>query len=307
MKPLILLFLSFITTTIHAEALSEKPLEVQKVTDNVYAIVGDLDQRSPKNHANNATFGLVVTDEGAMLIDSGGSLHGAEQLNRAIRSVTDKPVKIVINTGGQDHRWLGNSYFKAKGAHIIASKPAAADHRARTNYHFNRLDQLLGKDLDGTKEQHADETFEGKLNLKFGGFDFELVHAGPAHTVGDIFVWMPQQGVMFSGDIVFTERALGPGPAQNGASWLHVFEQMMSYNPKHIIPGHGHAATPEKATADTYNYIKFLRQEVARVLENDGDVQDAIKINQSRFSYLKVFDRIARRNAQSIFNQMEFE
>ncbi len=252
MKNLILILLLLSTTIVQAEVA----LEIQKVTENVYAIVGDLDQRSPGNHANNATFGLVVTNEGALLIDSGGSFNGARQLDQAIRSITDKPVKIVINTGGQDHRWLGNSYFKTQGAHIIASKAAAADHRARTNYHFNRLDQLLGKDLDGTKEYYADETFEESMKLKFGDFDFELIQAGPGHTVGDIFIWMPQQKVMFSGDIVFTERTLGPGPAQNAASWIHLFDQMMSFKPTYIIPGHGH---------------------------------------------------IAHRNAQAVFNQMEFE
>lgn len=302
-RNLLLMILLSVSTIAH----SETELEVQKVTDNVYAIVGALDQRNPDNYANNATFGFVVTDDGVMLIDSGGSFKGAEQLERAIRTVTDKPVKIVINSGGQDHRWLGNSYFKSKGAHIIASKAASADHRIRTNYHFNRLDQLLGNSLDGTEEVYADQTFEGSLMLNFGGFDFLLIHAGPAHTVGDIFIWMPQQRVMFSGDIVFTERALGPGPAQNVASWLRVFEKMMSYQPKYIIPGHGHVATSKKATNDTYDYLKFLRKEVAKVNDDGGDVQDAIKVDQSRFNYLKVFERISRRNIQSVFNQMEFE
>ncbi len=286
---------------------AETALEVQRVTENVYAIVGELEQRNPDNYANNATFGLVVTEEGALLIDSGGSFKGAEQLDRAIRTVTDKPVKIVINSGGQDHRWLGNSYFKARGAHVITSKAADADHHARTSDHFNRLDQLLGKALEGTEESYADQIFEERMDLKFGGFDFILIHAGPAHTVGDIFIWMPRQRVMFSGDIVYTERALGPGPAQDSASWIKVFETMMSYQPKYIIPGHGHPATPEQARADTYDYLKFLRQEVAKVLEDGGDAQDAIEIDQSRFSYLKVHDRISRRNAQEIFNQMEFE
>lgn len=220
-KNIALVLLLTFTSMVQAEVA----LEVQKVTENVYAIVGELDQRSPDNLANNATFGLVVTDDGALLIDSGGSYKGAEQLDQTIRSITDKPVKIVINSGGQDHRWLGNSYFKAKGARIITSKQAAADHRARTNSQFNRLDQLLGSALDGTKESYADETFDGEIDLTFGGFDFKLVHVAPAHTVGDIFVWMPQQSVMFSGDIVFTERALGPGPAQNNVSWISVFEK----------------------------------------------------------------------------------
>jgi len=298
-----LLLLAGISAIAHAEV----PLKIQKVADNVYAIIGELDQRSPDNYANNATFGFVVTDEGVLLIDSGGSYRGAEQIDRAIRSITDKPVKTVINSGGQDHRWLGNGYFKAKGARIIASSAAVADHRARTNDHFNRLDQLLGKTLDGTEAHYADQTFDQKMSLTFGGIEFKLVHAGPAHTVGDSFIWMPQQRVMFSGDIVYTERMLGLGPAQDSASWLRVFEAMMEYRPAWIVPGHGHAAPPVRARADTYDYLTFLRQQVAGVIEEGGDTIDATNIDQSRFSYLKVSDQISRRNAQDVFNQMEFE
>lgn len=292
---------------ISATANAEFPLEIQKVTDNVYAIVGELNQRSPDNYANNATFGFVVTDEGVLLIDSGGSYKGAEQIDEAIHSITGKPIKIVINSGGQDHRWLGNGYFKARGARIIASSAAASDQRSRTNYHFNRLDQLLGKALDGTEAVYPDETFKQEMALTLGGIDFTLLYAGPAHTVGDIFVWMPQQHIMFSGDIVFTERMLGTGPAQDSASWLNVFETMMRYHPHWIVPGHGHAAPPGQARADTYNYLKFLRQNAARVIDEGGDAIDATKIDQSRFRYLKQFDKISRRNAQAVFDQMEFE
>ncbi|MES9905293.1 MAG: sulfurtransferase, partial [Sedimenticola sp.] len=77
--------------------------------------------------------------------------------------------------------------------------------------------------------------------------------------------------------------------------------------PKHIIPGHGHATTLERAKADTYDYLIFLRQEIGKLIENDGDVLEAVKIDQSRFSYLEVFEQIAGRNAQAVFTQMEFE
>jgi glyoxylase-like metal-dependent hydrolase (beta-lactamase superfamily II) len=106
-------------------------LRLQKVTDNIYAIVGPYGNRTPENLGNNATFGLVVTDEGVVLIDSGGSYLGAAEIDKAIKQVTEKPVKIVINSGGQDHRWLGNGYFKKQGAKIIASKAAVEDQRAR--------------------------------------------------------------------------------------------------------------------------------------------------------------------------------
>ena len=95
-------------------------LEPVKVADGLYALVGPLGQRDAANAGDNATFGAIVTPEGVILIDSGAGDAGAELISRALRSVTDKPVRWVINTGSQDHRWLGNAWFAARGARIIA-------------------------------------------------------------------------------------------------------------------------------------------------------------------------------------------
>ncbi|MDX9995982.1 MAG: MBL fold metallo-hydrolase, partial [Rhodocyclaceae bacterium] len=71
----------------------------ERVTDNVYAIVGPLGQRSMENDGLNANYGFVVTPAGVALIDSGASRLGAQKLAAAIRAVTDLPVRWVINTG----------------------------------------------------------------------------------------------------------------------------------------------------------------------------------------------------------------
>ncbi len=133
---------------------------MQPVTDGVWAVVGEKEQRSHENLANNATFGLVATEAGAVLIDLGGSWKGAAALHDAVRAVTDQPVAYVINTGGQDHRWLGNGYWQAQGATVIASEAAVEDQRARASMRMTALKQI--------------------------------VHPGPAHTPGDSFVWMPE-------------------------------------------------------------------------------------------------------------------
>lgn len=90
-------------------------LQLQKINESVFAIVGDLGNRSSDNLGNNATFGFVVTTEGVVLIDSGGSYYGAMQIHDLIKTVTNKNIVKVINTGGQDHRWFGNDYFKQQG------------------------------------------------------------------------------------------------------------------------------------------------------------------------------------------------
>ena len=95
------LFLILIVTMVATHA----SLEVQKVADNVYALVGETTQRSPSNFGNNSTHGVIVTKEGAILIDSGASYLGAKELHQAVQTITDQPIKIVINTGGQDHQY----------------------------------------------------------------------------------------------------------------------------------------------------------------------------------------------------------
>jgi len=291
-----------------APAFPAAALEVQKVTEGVYALVGELGQRSPENLGNNATFGVVVTKDGVVLVDPGGSREGAQRIEAAIRTVTDKPVTLVINTGGQDHRWLGNGYFKAKGARILASKAAAADHRARARDQLILLDNLVGaKGMAGTTPVYADETFEERKELTLGGTKLVLRHAGPAHTPGDSFVWLPREKVVFTGDVVYVERMLGVGAESKSGNWVKVFDEIAALAPKYVVPGHGRATTLERARADTYDYLVALRASVKEFIARGGGIEEIGKIDQSRFRYLQVYEELKGRNAQQVYQEMEWE
>ncbi len=282
-------------------------LEVQPVADGVWALVGETEQRSPGNLANNATFGVVETAEGAVLIDPGGSWKGAEAIHAAIRGLTDRPVAVVINTGGQDHRWLGNGYWKAQGARVIASQAAVADQTARADQQMQGLRTLLGDVLAGTAPATADETFEDAHAFALGGLRFEIVHSGPAHTPGDSFVWVPARGTVFTGDIVYVERILGVGDQSSISNWPAAFEAVAALAPEHVVPGHGHATTLARARADTYDYLMNLRAKIAAHIEAGGDAMGAVAVDQSAFAHLEQFESLARRNAQTAFEQMEWE
>jgi glyoxylase-like metal-dependent hydrolase (beta-lactamase superfamily II) len=283
-------------------------LESIKVTDSVWAIVGPLSNRTPQNLGNNATFGLVVTSEGAVLVDPGGSYLGAKQLHGVVKKITDKPVKYVINTGGQDHRWFGNDYFSRLGAKVIASKNAVADQKQRFNSQWNRMANTAGEAaLQGTKAKHADIVFDTSHTFSLGGIAFEVHHKGQAHTPGDSYVWLPARKVIFSGDIVYTERMLNVSEYSNGKSWLTVFEAMAAHKPVHVVPGHGHPTDLNTATRDTYDYLAFLRNSVTAFMEEGHDISDIGKIDQSAFSYLQNFDSLSGRNIQKVYREMEWE
>jgi len=299
-----LLFLS-ISSALFA---SQETLEVIDISKNIKAIVGETSNRSAKNLGNNATFGVIITKQGVVLVDSGGTYKGAQAIDNVVKSITDQPIKFVINSGGQDHRWFGNEYFKKQGATIISSQAAKIDHQQRFDAQWGRLEGLVGKEgIKGTNPELADIVFEKDYILKLGETTIEIHHAGQAHTPGDAFIWLPKEKVMFSGDIVYLERMLGVGSQSNSKSWVSAFEALSAYEPNIIVPGHGHPAKFEQAQKSTYGYLKFLREKVTDLIDNDGDMTDLKKIDQSKYKYLRNFDSLSQRNIQKVFSEIEFE
>lgn len=289
-------------------AYAAPDLQVQKITDSVYALVGPFGNRSAENLGNNATFGFIVTDEGVILIDAGGGYLGAEAIQSAIADVTTQPVKIVVNTGGQDHRWLGNGYFKEHGARIIASRRAVEDQKARARDQLMVLDNLVGlKGMEGTTPVYADEVFDDRLDIALGGVRLELHHVGQAHTPGDLFAWLPAQSVMFSGDIVYIGRMLGIMPHSNSRSWIETFNAMAGFGPSVVVPGHGPASTLDQARADTLDYLVTLRNKISMFMEAGRGIEEVGTLDQSAFAHLVSYDELKGRNAQQVFQEMEWE
>ncbi len=308
---LIVLFMLWGLTcsSVQAKKISDVgSLQVFQVTENIYAFVGDLGQRNSKNLGNNATFGLVVTSEGAVLIDSGGSRNGAIEIEKAIRSVTDQPVKFVINTGGQDHRWFGNDYFRSKGAKIITSLSALDDQEERTSIEYAVMAQLIGhKAIEGTEPDIADISFEENYRFSLGGVDFEIHVLGGAHSVGDSFVWLPKQKTIFGGDIIFTQRLLALREISSSGEWVKSFEALAKYQPEHVIPGHGAPTDLQQARKETYDYLIYLRKTVKDHIKNQGELSTVTRIDQSKWQYMTNFKELSRRNAMAVYDEMEFE
>lgn len=283
-------------------------LEVNRLADDVYALIGPTTNRDAENLGNNANFGVILTEDSVVLIDPGATYKGARIIHETIRSISDRPIKLVVNTGGQDHRWLGNGYFKLRGAHIVANEKAVIDQQTRLQDQLFRLGSLVGDDgLEGTEPVYADETFSDRKVLDVNGVRIELHHAGHAHTPGDSFVWLPEQKILFSGDIVYVDRMLGIGPQSAHRSWIEAFETLAAKKPEIVVPGHGNPTNLDTATRDTYEYLVFLREAIQSLLDEGGGMEDTGKVDQSRFSYLDNYDALKGRNAQRVYEELEWE
>ena len=283
-------------------------LVLSRVSGPVYALVGPTGNRDPDNLGNNASFGFVVTPAGVVLNDPAGGLAGAARIARRIAEVTDRAVELVINTGGQDHRWLGNGYFRERGAEILASSAAVQDQRQRTRDQLFVLDNLVGAEgMAGTEPVYADRTFDVSLAFEFGGVRFELLHVGPAHTPGDSLVWLPDNRVVFTGDVVYVQRMAGILDVSSSRNWLRAFAAIETLQPLHLVPGHGPATDLARARADTYDYITYLRRTVAEFMQDGGGIEAIGGLDQSAFEYLENYATLKGRNAQQVYQELEWE
>ena len=246
------------------------------VAEGVYAHIGDTGGRSYENEGLNANIGLLVTAHGAVLIDSGASFQSARQIHQAVRQVTPQPVRWVINTGGQDQRWLGNGYFRAQGAEIISHERARADMLARGADQVAVLRDVLKERADGTVPALPDRFIASNdAQLVLGGIRLELRHRGGGHTPGDMMVWLPDRSVLFAGDIVYTDRMLSVLPVSNTRAWLAAFQVIESLRPVAIVPGHGSITSVAGAQASTRDYLVALRAYMKKAVDSGVDVSTA--------------------------------
>lgn len=295
---------AFVSSAAHAVEVNFQP-----VAPGVYAHVGETEGRTYDNEALNANIGLVVTPYGALLIDPGASFQSARQIAEAAKKVTPQPIKWVINTGGQDHRWLGNGYFKSQGAEIIAHADAEADMKARAQEHLSALKPVLKEKLNGTEPIYPTRWLQGPENkLAFGGVTIEVKHRHGGHTPGDSLVWLPQSGVMFTGDVVYVDRTLGLHPASRTKTWLESFEMIDQIQPMIIVPGHGKVTDLATARKDTRDLLLALRQQMGQAVAQGTDLNTAVKgFDAAPFKHLQHADVWLPQLANLTYLEMERE
>lgn len=284
-------------------------IQFKPVAPNVYAYVGDTEGRTYDNEALNANFGLVVTPQGALLIDSGASWQGAQKLAEAAKKVTPQPIRWVVNTGGQDHRWMGNGYFASQGATIYAHANAQNDMKARGPDHLRANAPVLKEKLDGTAVVLPTQWVSAAdTELVLGGTRVVLVHRQGGHTPGDTMVWLPDSQVVFSGDVVYVDRILGMHPVSRTKTWLTSFQALEQLKPRVVVPGHGDVTDLPQAQKDTGNLLKAMRDHIGKAVEEGVDISTAVKTFDARpFAHLKHVDVWLPQLLNRTYLEMELE
>jgi len=284
--------------------LYSKPVEV---IPGVFSAIGATAPPGYDNSGHNNNLSFIVTGDGVIVINGSASFLLAKALHDEIKKITDQPVKLVINENGQGHAMLGNSYWFKLGVPILAHEDAAAVFEENG---YNSLDRMKGfnkEKAEGTFVQGPTETMTDLKVINMGDFTIEVRRLGPAHSPGDIAVWLPKQRLVISGDMAFHERLLPIFEDTIVVDWIESWKNFEALGALYVIPGHGHPTNMAQVRRYTLDYLLFLRKKIGKLIEDGGGLQEAYEIDQSPYARLDTFKDLAKRNAGRVFEQMEFE
>jgi glyoxylase-like metal-dependent hydrolase (beta-lactamase superfamily II) len=280
------------------------------VAPQVYYVQGKPGVASSENEGFNSNAGFVVTDDGVVVIDALGTPTLGNELLKAIRSVTPKPVKRVIVTHYHADHFYGLEPLKDAGADVWA-------HEAAREYleggEADRRRAQRGRDLfpwvdETMKLVRPDRWLGAQTDFTLGGTRFEIHHLGPAHSPEDVIVVVPEAGVIFGGDILVAGRIPFVGEADS-ARWIARIDRLLDMKPRILVAGHGAVSRdPAKDLALTRDYLVYLRKTMGKAVEDFVPFEEAYaKTDWSRFAAVPAFDAANRINAYGTYLLMERE
>lgn len=299
----------FLFLAAQACAAAAFELLVEPVSEHAYALAGDIGPRSAENHALNNTLGFLVTGQGVALIGSGASPGGARLIQQQVATVTEQPIRWVINIGAQDHHWLGNDYFARQGAEILALASTVATQKAHAKNHLKRLQEVLGAEAAAAVTPHyAPQPIpQDAAVLHLGELELRLMRPGNGHFPGDAVLWFEAEKAAFTGDFVFHDRMLGIHPFTPIVQWRNSFNAIAALQPEHVIPGHGRPGDLAQARRDTGDYLHWLVESVGAAIEDWTDLADTIDqlAEAPRFQHLQFYEQWHARNIHQTYLQLE--
>jgi glyoxylase-like metal-dependent hydrolase (beta-lactamase superfamily II) len=257
---------------------------------------------------SNAAF--VVTEAGVVVFDTLGTPALGAGLLVAIRTVTDAPIKtIYISHYHADHMY-GTQAFSASGAEIVASDGAKRyleGEIASQRLQERRL-SLSPWVNDDTRIVEPDRFLQGEERFTLGGVRMRVVDVGSAHSEGDLVLFVENDAVLFSGDIVFQGRIPFLGTSSS-AEWLEVLNEMEKLDVVAIVPGHGAAAeSPREIVSLTREYLSFVRASMQQAVAEWIPFDEAYEATDwGDFIEYPAFAEANRRNAYGIYLSLEQE
>ncbi len=241
----------------HGPAHPGEAYTALELAENVYAYLG-------KDGGSNS--GFVVAPEGVIVVDAQDNAELAEKELAAIRKITNAPIKFLIDTHHHGDHTGGNPVYEREGVTIISHRECRA--------------VMLERQMKGLPML----TFDGAIQLHVGGREVHIYHSGWGHTKGDAVIALPEEDIVFAGDVLFSKKFPYVGDGDfNG--WMKSLRRLKSLNSKKIVPGHG----PISTNTEVDDLIRFFEETKSAVvsMKQKGKTVEECKKQVDFSKYIK--------------------
>jgi cyclase len=270
-KPVFLFALLFGLVTVQAAAAQDLDPNIRKLVDGVYVYVG-------KNFNSNC--GIVLTQEGVVLIDSGHNPTDSRAILAAVKKLTSLPVRYLIDTEPHPDHTTGHFVFSPPAV-IIAHQGATQSMLGREKETPGRIEKMAGSSaemraaLEGYRFVPPQVEYRDRMTLNVGERNFELMYLKNVHSEADTAVWLPKERVLFSASGIVVDQINIFRPFVTIPDILAASKMLKALNPQFVVPGHGQPGTV-KIFEDSEKYYALLVERVGK-LAQEGKSLDDIK------------------------------
>lgn len=289
-------------------AANEASSGLTEVASGVYVHQGRHALAGAENGGDIANISFIIGAEAVAIVDTGGSARIGAAARQALKAITDKPIRYVINTHMHPDHVFGNAAFSDEKPDYIAHHKMARGLSARAERYLAVNKAALGDAaFEGTKIVLPTRAISATTEIDLGGRTLELKPRATAHTDNDLTILDKTTGTLILGDLLFS----GHVPTLDGSirGWLKLIAELQQEKAERVIPGHGPAsiAWPDALTP-LERYLRTIADDVRTMIKAGKTLAEASKTAaQSEKNSWALFDEYHVRNVTAAFAELEWE